>query len=79
MANRIEPFRDYSEHEVVNLFALDLGGLTLANMKNLGAAGNPWDSGVAVKASGGGLAGDIPSACAKDAAVNNAPLRAYLG
>lgn len=79
MANRIEPFRDYSEHEVVNLFALDLAGLTLADMKNLGAAGNDWDSGVAVKASGGGLAGDIPSGFATDSAVNNAPLRAYLG
>ena len=26
MATRIEPFRDYSEHEVINLFALEAPG-----------------------------------------------------
>lgn len=35
MAHRLEPFRDYSEHEVINLFALDI-----ANLKKLNAAKN---------------------------------------
>jgi hypothetical protein len=85
MAHRIEPFRDYSEHEVVNLFALDLSALkkdnadasdaaasTLADMKNL--SGGQWDSGVAVEVSAGDLPQDVPGGWTADA-----DLRAYLG
>lgn len=85
MANRIEPFRDYSEHEVINLFALDLSALkkdnadasdaiasTLADMKNL--SGGQWDSGVAVEVGAGVLPQDIPGGWDTDA-----DLRAYLG
>ena len=85
MAHRIEPFRDYSEHEVVNLFALDLSALkkdnadksdaaasTLADMKNLSSG--QWDSGVAVEVSAGALPQDVPGGWTTDA-----DLRAYLG
>ena len=86
MAHRIEPFRDYSEHEVINLFALDLSALkkpnaddsadadsTLADMKNLSSG--QWDSGVVVEVSGGDLPQDAPG----DWAAKDADLRAYLG
>jgi len=85
MAHRIEPFRDYSEHEVVNLFALDLSALkkqkadnsaavssTLADMKNLSSG--QWDAGVAVQVSAGALPQDVPGGWTADA-----DLRAYLG
>lgn len=91
MANRIEPFRDYSEHEVVNLFALDLTSnkhsnadgttdvtTTLADMKNLSSVQGCWDSGVVVEVSAGGLPQEVPGDWAGDMAANP-DLRAYLG
>lgn len=90
MAHRIEPFRDYSEHEVINLFALDFSTLvklnadgtaeadsTLADMKNL--SGGQWDSGVVVEVSGGGLPTQIPGRWSENDASPDADLRAYLG
>jgi hypothetical protein len=78
MAHRIEPFRDYSEHEVINLFALDYTSFSATNklteMSNL-ASGN-FDSGVIVKRSGAdALPGDLPGAFA----AKSSALRAYLG
>lgn len=88
MAHRIEPFRDYSEHEVINLFALNIAELvklnadgnakadcTLADMKNL--SGGQFDSGVVVGVDGSTLNGSdgaIPGQWDK-----NADMRAYLG
>ena len=42
MAKRILPYRDYSEHDVVNLFSLDLSSATattLAGMVSNGSGG----------------------------------------
>jgi hypothetical protein len=74
MAKRILPYRDYSEHEVVNLFALDTAGLTLANCKEAGSG--DWDSGVVVKVNAGELPGDVPS---KMDSASGDKLRDYLG
>jgi len=74
MAKRILPYRDYSEHEVVNLFALETAGLTLANCKEAGSG--DWDSGVVVKVNAGELPGDVPS---KMDSASGDKLRDYLG
>jgi len=74
MAKRILPYRDYSEHEVVNMFALDTASLTLANCVE--ASSGAWDSGVVVKVNAGELPGDVPSKMDKDSGDK---LRAYLG
>jgi hypothetical protein len=78
MAKRIEPFRDYSEHEVINLFSLKVDGL--ANFQLLvpgAAAGKDWDSGVVVAAEADAkLPGDLPS---KLASASTDPFRSYLG
>lgn len=73
MAKRILPYRDYSEHDVVNLFALDVSGATLSNMVP-GSSGD-FDAGVVVQVSAGALPGDTPST------LDNTPggLRDYLG
>jgi len=77
MAKRLEPFRDYSEHEVINLFSLKVDGL--ANFQALvpgGTADKDWDSGVVVAAEDNAqLPGDLPSGLAS----TGAPFRAYLG
>ena len=74
MAKRILPYRDYSEHDVVNLFALDTAGLTLADCKEAGSG--DWDSGVVVKVKAGTLPGDVPS---KLDSASGDKLRDYLG
>ena len=74
MAKRILPYRDYSEHEVVNLFALDTAGLTLADCKEAGSG--DWDSGIVVKVNAGELPGDVPS---KMDSASGDKLRDYLG
>ena len=74
MAKRILPYRDYSEHEVVNLFALDVSGLTLADCKE--ASSGDHDSGLVVKVKAGVLPGDAPSQL--DSASGD-KLRDYLG
>lgn len=53
MANRLLPFRQYNEHDVVNLFSLDTSALTLANMTH--ASNGAWDAGVIVKVSNGDM------------------------
>ena len=72
MAKRILPYRDYSEHDVVNLFALDVSSATLANMVP-GGSGD-FDASVVVKVSAGALPGDTPSTL-----ETSGSLRDYLG
>ena len=75
MAKRILPYRDYSEHDehdVVNLFALDVSSATLAAM-GPGGSGD-FDAGVVVKVSAGALPGDTPSTL-----ETSGSLRDYLG
>ncbi len=75
MAKRILPYRDYSEHDVVNLFALDLSGADAAALAAMTSAGSGnHDAGVVVKVSAGALPGDTPSTLATSGA-----LRDYLG
>ena len=75
MAKRILPYRDYSEHDVVNLFALDLSGANAATLGAMTSAGSgDHDAGVVVKVSAGALPGDTPSTLATSGA-----LRDYLG
>ena len=75
MAKRILPYRDYSEHDVVNLFALDLSGANAAALAAMTSAGSgDHDAGVVVKVSAGALPGDTPSTLATSGA-----LRDYLG
>jgi hypothetical protein len=74
MAIRLEPYRDYSEHEVINLFSLDTGGATLSSWK-AGGTGD-FDAGVVVAAKDADLPGDLPSA---SALKTSGALRDYLG
>lgn len=53
MANRLLPFRQYNEHDVVNLFSLDTSALTLADMTH--ASNGAWDAGVIVKVTNGDM------------------------
>lgn len=78
MATRIEPYRDYSEHEVINLFSLDTSSVTSADLAGwkAGATGGVYDAGVVVKAVSAVLPGDLPSA---DALKVTGALRDYLG
>ena len=82
MATRLEPFRDYSEHEVVNLFALDTEGVTAADLRGWkagSAAGGVNDAGVAVAVKAGAeLPGDLPSTAALKGGDTDV-LRNYLG
>lgn len=54
MANRLLPFRQYNEHDVVNLFSLDTSGLTFTDMTHHGAGGK-FDAGVIVKVTNGDM------------------------
>jgi hypothetical protein len=77
MANRIEPFRDYSEHEVVNLFSLDVdGGDDLKTWKPGNSSAAKYDQGVVVSAKLAALPGDLPSSTALK---TSGALRDYLG
>jgi len=69
MAKRILPYRDYSEHDVVNLFSLDVSDGALSSYKDeegieltnlVGAASGEWDAGVVVSVYAGELPGDLP-------------------
>lgn len=77
MATRLEPFRDYSEHEVVNLFSLAVADDQDLSAWKAGASGVN-DAGVVVAASAAVLPGDLPSS---DALVTDGTksLRKYLG
>ena len=73
MAKRILPYRDYSEHDVINMFALDVTGETLADFKSNGT-GN-FDAGVVVSVSAGALPGEVSEL----RATTPDNLRDYLG
>ena len=79
MAKRILPYRDYSEHDVLNLFSLDTGAYTIANAKSDAVAGSAFDSGVVVKVNPlkGELPGDLPGGLSEHASGDE--LRKYLG
>jgi hypothetical protein len=77
MAKRILPYRDYSEHDVLNLFSLDTGAYTIANAKSDAVAGGAFDSGVVVKVKTGELPGDLPGGLSEHASDED--LRNYLG
>ena len=77
MANRIEPFRDYSEHEVVNLFSLDVDGADdIKTWKPGNSSAAKYDQGVVVSAKLAALPGDLPSSTALK---TSGALRDYLG
>lgn len=80
MATRIEPFRDYSEHEVVNLYALEAPATfaALRDWKPGAAFSGANDAGVVVSPviSKSKLPGDLPS---KDSLDRTGVLRSYLG
>ena len=73
MAKRILPYRDYSEHDVVNLFALNVSGKTLSSFVSGGTG--EFDSGVVVSVSAGALPGEVSELRAST--PDN--LRDYLG
>ena len=77
MAKRILPYRDYSEHDVLNLFSLDTGAYTIADAKSDAVAGSAFDSGVVVKVKTGELPGDLPGGLSEHASDED--LRNYLG
>jgi hypothetical protein len=77
MAKRILPYRDYSEHDVLNLFSLDTSAYTIANAKSDAAAGEAFDSGVVVKVKTGELPGDMNNA--DSGLATSGDLRDYLG
>ena len=78
MATRIEPFRDYSEHEVINLFALEAPGTFAALREWKPANSDVNDAGVVVAPviAKSKLPGDLPS---KDSLDTSGVLRQYLG
>lgn len=69
MANRLLPFRQYNEHDVVNLFSLDTSALTLTNMTH--ESNGAWDAGVIVTISNGNMT--------EPTTVAPAQLQNYLG
>jgi hypothetical protein len=74
MAKRILPYRDYSEHDVVNLFALEIGsGDDLSTFVSNGSG--KFDAGVVVSVS----AGDLPGEVSELRAASSDKLREYLG
>ena len=73
MAKRILPYRDYSEHDVVNLFALDVTGKTLSSFVSNGSG--DFDAGVVVAVSAGALPGEVSEL----RATTPDNLRDYLG
>lgn len=77
MAKRILPYRDYSEHDVVNLFSLDTSGETNGFVGWTEALSEKHDSGVVVKVSAGTLPGDLPGGLSEH--DSGEELRKYLG
>jgi len=79
MANRLLPFRQYNEHFVINLFSLDLSGLTsaadLADFKHSDSSGI-HDAGLLVKVSDAGS--DIGAGYSDDGKGSDI-LNAYMG
>lgn len=82
MANRTEPYRDYSEHEVINLFSLAVAEDEALSSWKAGATGGKYDAGVVVAAdvNAAALPGDLPGFVNKNAAgSDDHALRKYLG
>jgi hypothetical protein len=82
MAKRILPYRDYSEHDVVNLFSLDVSDAALTAYDTelsgfLEAESGEWDSGVVVSVYAGELPGDLPDVRATTLAATD-KLQKYL-
>ena len=77
MAKRILPYRDYSEHDVLNLFSLDTSAEAAGFAGWTEAASGDHDSGVVVKVKTGELPGDLPGGLSKHASGDE--LRKYLG
>lgn len=78
MATRLEPYRDYSEHDVINLFSLEVGDAEdLAGWQP--AESGKFDAGVIVAVSNGKLPGDLPGFSDQTSAGANTTLRKYLG
>ena len=79
MANRLEPYRDYSEHDVINLFSLEVGDAeTLTGWQP--AESGKFDAGVIVAVSNGKLPGDLPGFSDESSTAGvNTTLRNYLG
>ena len=79
MAKRILPYRDYSEHDVLNLFSLDVDESADTLTEWVEAVNGKWDSGVVVKVNPlkGELPGDLPGGLSKHASGEK--LRKYLG
>ena len=76
MAKRILPYRDYSEHDVLNLFSLDTSAETAGFVSWTEAGSGDHDSGVVVKVNPlkGELPGDMPGGL-----DTSGDLRDYLG
>lgn len=77
MAKRILPYRDYSEHDVVNLFSLDTSAEVAGFAGWKEAVSGDHDSGVVVKVKTGELPGDLPGGLSEHASGEE--LRKYLG
>tara|TARA_B100000212_G_scaffold342604_1_gene331218 strand:- start:24302 stop:24964 length:663 start_codon:yes stop_codon:yes gene_type:complete len=73
MATRLEPYRDYSEHEVVNMYSLKVESSDVLSTFKAGTSGK-YDAGVVVGLGDSVLPGDLPGFAA---AGSN--LREYLG
>jgi len=74
MAKRLLPYRDYSEHDVVNLFSLEVESSD--NLSDwVEASSGKWDAGVVVSVSAGALPGEVSELRAST--PDN--LRDYLG
>ena len=81
MANRLLPFRQYNEHFVVNMFALDTAKLSLTDVTaNTHDASGDHDSGILVKVKGDGAdLGAGYSGSGTTAGEGDAVLNAYMG
>jgi hypothetical protein len=77
MAKRILPYRDYSEHDVLNLFSLDTSSEASGFAGWTEVASGDHDSGVVVKVKTGELPGDLPGGLSEHASGDE--LRKYLG
>ena len=82
MAKRLLPYRDYSEHDVVNLFSLDVSDAALTAYGTdlpgfLEADSGEWDSGVVVSVYAGELPGDLPDVRAETLSATD-KLQKYL-
>lgn len=73
MATRLEPYRDYSEHEVINLYSLKVDAADVLTDMKAGTSGK-YDAGCVVALGDTTLPGDLPGF-----ATAGSNLRKYLG